>query len=268
MKPVTLITGGSAGIGAAFGREFARRGHTVVLAARREPALARVADAIAADGLPRPHVLPIDLGRSNAGVHLAGSLSARGFEPAIVVNNAGFGLRGSADTLDRNEQLAMVDLNIRALTDLSLRFTDSMRRHNGGIINMASVAAFFPGPGMAVYYASKAYVLSFSEALHQELKPQGIRVTVVCPGPVPTEFQSIAGLDAGGMPKLLTRTAERIARDAYDGFMAGQRLVVPGFPNRIATLLPRFLPRALVLKLLDWQQLKAAERKPKPDEPR
>ena len=120
-------------------------------------------------------------------------------------------------TLDRAEQLAMIDLNVRALTDLSLAFVDSLERRRGGILNVASVAAFLPGPDMAVYYATKAYVLSFSEALHWELAPRGIRVTALCPGPVPTEFQARAGIDRRRPPPLLTRSAERVAEEGYRG---------------------------------------------------
>ena len=116
-------------------------------------------------------------------------------KPQSIVNNAGFGLIGRAAELDRAEQLAMIDLNVRALTDLSLAFVDSLARHKGGILNVASLASFLPAPGMAVYYATKAYVLSFSEALHVELRKKGVRVTALCPGPVPTEFQARAGLD-------------------------------------------------------------------------
>ena len=131
---------------------------------------------------------------------IADELRTRGLEPNFVVNNAGFGLVGAAAELDRAEQLAMIDLNARALTDLSLRFIDSLARHRGGILNVASVASFLPGPGLAVYYATKAYVLSFSEALHHELKPKGMRVTALCPGPVATEFQTRAGMPEGLFP--------------------------------------------------------------------
>ncbi len=147
--------------------------------------------------------LSVDLEKRDAVSSLAAELTARGVEPQIVVNNAGFGLVGRAAALGRDEQLAMIDLNIRALTELSLAFVDSLARHRGGILNVASVAAFMPGPGMAVYYASKAYVLSFSEALHQELSPRGIRVTALCPGPVPTEFQARAGISGDRMPSVL-----------------------------------------------------------------
>jgi len=162
VKPVTLITGASAGIGAELARVFAEHGHELVLVARREDRLAALADEIAKGGRPRPIVLTADLGQRDAVAKIEAQLSLLDLEPAIVVNNAGFGLLGRAATLSCDEQLAMIDLNIRALTELSLAFLDSIARHRGGILNVASIAAFMPGPGMAVYYASKAFVLSFS----------------------------------------------------------------------------------------------------------
>jgi short-subunit dehydrogenase len=253
-RPITLITGASAGIGAALAYEFAAHGHELVLAARREQVLGALADAIAAKGAPRPTVLRADLARLDAARTIAAALDERGLEPDVVVNNAGFGLVGAAAALDRAEQLAMVDLNVRTLTDLSLAFLDSLKRRRGGILNVASIAAFMPGPGMAVYYASKAYVLSFSEALHRELKPKGVRVTVLCPGPVPTEFQARAGMSDDAFPRLLTRSAEQVARDGYRGLMQGRRVVVPGAANRAVTTIIRFAPRTLVLELIARQQ--------------
>jgi short-subunit dehydrogenase len=245
--PVTLITGSSSGIGSALAREFAAHGHALVLIARREPRLAQLADEIAARGRPRPHVLPLDLTRADATARIGEALAAQGLEPQFLVNNAGFGLAGAAAELDRAAQLCMIDLNIRALTDLSLAFIDSLARHQGGLLNVASVAGFLPGPGMAVYYASKAYVLSFSEALHRELSGRGVRVTVLCPGPVPTEFQARAGISMRDFPRILTRSAEQVAAEGYRGLMAGRRLVVPGLPNKLATMLVRLAPRGLVL---------------------
>jgi uncharacterized protein len=256
LKPVTLITGASSGIGAAFARLFAEYGHECALAARRGARLAALADEIAAKGHKRPHVFSLDLADHEGPSRLANELTARELEPAIVVNNAGFGLRGSAADLSRAEQIAMIDLNARALTALALRFLDSLKRHRGGIINMASLAGFFPGPGMAVYFASKAYVLSLSEALARELAPHGVRVTCICPGPVPTEFQVRAGLYEDQSP-FLTRSPEQIARAAYDAFMAGRRVVVPGIGNKIAAALPRIMPRALVLRAAGAYQQKA-----------
>jgi hypothetical protein len=245
--PVALITGASSGIGAAFARLLAERGHECALAARRADRLTTLAGAIAAAGHTRPHVVTLDLGERDGPARLDSELAARELEPAIVVNNAGFGLRGAAADLDRAEQLAMIDLNVRALTALSFMFVDSLKRHAGGVINVASLAGFFPGPGMAVYFAGKAYVRSFSEALAHELARQAVRVTCVCPGPVPTEFQPRAGLhDQSRL--FVARSAEQIAREGYDAFMRGQRVVVPGIPNKIAGALPRFMPRALVLR--------------------
>jgi short-subunit dehydrogenase len=201
LRPVALITGASAGIGVALARVFAQHGHRLALVARREDRLQALADEIAGKGPRRPIVIPKDLRQPGASERIRGALAEHGAEPEYVVNNAGFGLAGPAARRDRGEQLAMIDVNIRALTDLSLAFVDSLARHRGGILNIGSMAGFLPGPGMAVYYASKAYVLSFSEALHSELKPHGVRVTVVCPGPVPTEFAERAGGEEFARPR-------------------------------------------------------------------
>ena len=242
LKPVTLITGASAGIGAALAEVFAERGHAVALIARRAPQLKALADRIADSGKPRPHVMVVDLARPDATARIAEELRQAGLEPQYMVNNAGYGLLGAAAKLDRGEQLAMIDLNVRTTTDLSLRFMDSLARRKGGILNVASVASFLPGPGMAVYHATKAYVLSFSEALHHEMKGK-VHVTVLCPGPVETEFMARAGVPKGYFPKMLSRSAERVAAEGYEGLMAGKRVVVPGSDNKVLSFLPRLLPR-------------------------
>ena len=247
MKAITLITGASAGIGAELARVFAENGHELVLVARRRDRLDALADDIAAAGRPRPTVLTADLEQRDAVAGLAAELSSRGLEPAIVVNNAGFGLSGLAAALDRNEQLAMIDLNIRALTELSLAFVDSLARHRGGLLNVASVAAFLPGPGMAVYYASKAYVLSFTEALHRELSARGIKVTALCPGPVATEFQARAGISLDRSGDILALPAKRVAQLGYRGLMRGQRVVIAGAGNKVVVFLLRLIPNALLL---------------------
>jgi uncharacterized protein len=253
-RPVTVITGASAGIGAALAHEFAANGHELVLIARREQPLNALADAIAAKGATRPTVLRMDVTRVDAARDLGDALAKRSLEPEIVVNNAGFGLYGAADKLDRAQQLAMIDLNVRALTDLSLAFIDSIERRAGGILNVASVASFLPGPGMAVYYATKAYVLSFTEALHQELKDRGVRVTALCPGPVATEFQARAGMSEDVFPPLLTRTAERVARDGYLGLKEGRRVVVPGRANRLLTFVAGLAPHKYLLEAVARHQ--------------
>ena len=248
-RHVTLITGASVGIGHALARVFAKNGHEVVLVARREQLLTSLANEIAASGAPRPTVLRADVSRIDAARRISDALAAEGLEPEIVVNNAGFGLLGGADTLDRGEQLAMIDLNVRALTDLSLAFLAPIERRNGGILNVASVASFMPGPGMAVYYATKAYVLSFSEALHHELAPKGVRVTALCPGPVATEFQTRAGIKSLKVAGAFMRSADRVAEEGYKGLRQGARVVVPGFFNQVAAVLAPMLPRSFMLRM-------------------
>jgi uncharacterized protein len=267
-RPIALITGASSGIGAALARVFAAHGHEVAMVARSEPQLTALANEIGGRGHTRPHVLAIDLARLDASARLGHELISRGLEPAFVVNNAGFGLAGSADEVDRAEQLAMIDLNVRTLTDMSLRWVESLQRHRGGLMNVASVAGFLSGPGMAVYYASKAYVLSFTEALHCELGPKGVRVTALCPGPVATGFQARAGLASGRESTWLDQPAERVAREGYDGLMAGRRLVIPGMANKLVSFLPRFAPRSLVLKLVHRRQQRQQKAPDGPQWPR
>jgi short-subunit dehydrogenase len=254
-RPVTLITGASAGIGVALARVFSRYGHELALVARREDRLQELADEIAAAGARRPIVITCDLSKPGAAQQVGKALLEQGAEPQFVINNAGFGLVGPATARDRDEQLQMIDLNVRILTELSIAFVDSLVRHRGGLLNVGSIAGFLPGPGMAVYYATKAYVLSFTEALHSELTPRGIKVAVLCPGPVPTEFQARAGVSDRGMsPSLLTKSADYVAEAGYLGLMNGQRTIVPGFINSLVTLLVRIVPRRLLLWAVDSRQ--------------
>jgi hypothetical protein len=244
---VTLITGASAGIGTELVRVFASNGHRVAMVARRADRLTQLAAEVAAKGGGTPIVIACDLQQPDAGDKIASALSAEGVEVEFVVNNAGFGLFGRAVELDRGEQLGIVDVNVRALTDLSLRFADSLIRNRGGILNVASVAGFLPGPGMAVYYASKAYVLSFTEALRGELGPSGVRVTALCPGPVPTEFQNRAGFEPGFDSAVLNVSAAQVAEEAYRGLMNNKRAVLPGLGIKIVPLMLRFFPRGFIL---------------------
>jgi len=254
LRPVTVITGASAGIGVELARVFAREGHALALVARREDRLHALADALAAAGKARPLVIAADLAAPDAVRKIADALRAQGAEPQYMVNNAGFGLVGLADMRPREDELAMIDLNVRALTDLSLAFADSLARHKGGVLNVGSVAGFLPAPGMAVYYATKAYVISFSEALHAELKPRGVRVTVLCPGPVPTEFAEVAGLKKNSAPSLLTVSPERVAEEGYRGLMRGRRIVVPGLANKLITKIVPLVPRSLLLRAAGSRQ--------------
>jgi short-subunit dehydrogenase len=204
-------------------------------------------------------VIAVDLGTADGTRQLAEILASRGLEPAYVINNAGFGLLGEAATLDRERQLAMIDLNVRAVTDLSLRFIASIKKYRGGILNVASIAAFIPGPGMAVYHATKSYVLSFTEALHYELAGEGVQVCALCPGPVPTEFFNRAGIPRDYIPSFLGRSVSRVARGGYRGLMGKQSVIVPGKPNLVFTVLARLLPRAWSLAFMQrrWNRLRA-----------
>jgi short-subunit dehydrogenase len=253
---VTLITGASSGIGAELARVFASKGHRLALVARRADRLETLAGEIAAAGGARPIIIPCDLEAPDGGDKIAAALAAEGVEVEYVVNNAGFGKFGRAIKIDRAEQLGIIAVNIRALTDLSLRFSDQLVRNRGGILNVGSIAGFLPGPGMAVYYASKAYVLSFTEALHEELGPLGVRVTALCPGPVPSEFQARAGFRPGFDSMVLNISAANVALAGYRGLMANKRAVMPGFGIKAVPVLLRLFPRGFVLAAVGKLQLK------------
>ena len=254
--PVTLITGASSGIGAELARVFSTHKHRVALVARRADRLDTLAAEIVAAGGAPPIVIPCDLGRADAGDRIVAALAAESADVEYLVNNAGYGLFGRSAELDRADQLAMIDLNIRALTDLSLRFSESLIRLRGGILNVGSIAGFLPGPGMAVYYASKAYVLSFSEALRGELGPCGVRVTVICPGPVPSGFQARAGVKPGFDSAILNVSAKDIARDGYRGLMANRRAVLPGLGIKMVPFLLRLFPRDVILRAVTGFQMR------------
>ena len=253
---VTLITGASAGIGTELARVFASHGHRVALVARRADRLTALAGEITAAGGTAPIVIPCDLVQPDACERIAEALTAAGVEVEYVVNNAGFGLYGRAVQRDRTDQLDMITVNIRALTDLSLRFSDQLIRHRGGLLNLGSIAGFLPGPGMAVYYATKAYVVSFTEAMRAELAPHGVRVTVVCPGPVPSEFQARAGFRPGFDSLVLNVLPANVAQQAYRGLMANKRAVMPGFGIKMVPFLLRLFPRSFVLGAVGRLQLR------------
>jgi short-subunit dehydrogenase len=253
---VTLITGASSGIGAELARLFASKGHRLALVARRADRLETLAGEIGASGGTAPIVIPCDLEQADAGDKIAAALAAADVEVEYVVNNAGYGKFGRAIKLDRAEQLGIIAVNIRAMTELSLRFSDSLIKHRGGILNVGSLAGFLPGPGMAVYYASKAYVLSFTEALHEELGPLGVRVTALCPGPVPSEFQARAGFRPGFDSAVLNVSPADVALAGYRGLMANKRAVLPGLGVKIVPVLLRLFPRGFILAAVGRLQLK------------
>jgi short-subunit dehydrogenase len=250
MRDIAVVTGASEGIGAELARILAREGHDLALVARRRERLEALADEIAATGRPRPLSFACDLAEPGGPDALDDALAHAGARVAILVNNAGYGLHGAAARLPRESQLGIVDLNIRALTDLTLRYLPQIVASRGRILQVASTAAFLPGPHMAVYYASKAYVLSFGEALAQEIKATGATVSVLCPGPTSTGFQARAGLDATLFRLMRPMDARAVAEAGYAGLMRGDRVIVPGAFNKASRIITGLSPRALLLPLL------------------
>lgn len=244
-QPVALITGASAGLGAEFARQLSNRGLKLVLAARRKDRLEALAEE-----LGNTRVVAIDLSEAGSANRLLAEIEAAGEHVDLLVNNAGFGLKGRLAELDAARQGQMIDLNIGALTDLCRAVAPGMiERKAGGILNVASTAAFQPGPGMAVYFATKAYVLSLTEALHEELKRHGIKVSALCPGPTRTEFGAVAGFGDKGAFDRYSADAPSVVRAGLDGLDKNRAVVVPGLLNKVGAASTRFVPRSLVRKI-------------------
>ena len=242
---VTLITGASAGLGADFARQLAKRGDRLVLAARRKDRLEALAEK-----LGNARVVPIDLGETGAAGRLMADIAAHGEKVACLINNAGFGLWGRFAALDGARQRQMIDLNCGALVELCHAVLPAMlERGEGAILNVASTAAFQPGPGMATYFATKAFVLSFSEALHEELRGSGVRVTALCPGPTATEFGEVAGFKGNGMFDKLSATSTEVVAAGLKALDANRAVMIPGIVNKLGAQGQRFFPRALVRKV-------------------
>jgi short-subunit dehydrogenase len=242
----TLITGASSGIGAELARAFAKRGYPLVLTARREERLVALSAELGrSHGVP-VEVMAVDLEDREAPRDLHEMLRERGVAVHTLVNNAGFGLRGYFASLPHEKQLAMIDLNVTALTSLCrLMLPGMIERRRGGILNVASVAAFQAGPYMAVYYATKAFVLSLSEGLHDEAKPHGVTVTALCPGPTESEFSETAGLKDSRLFGSGVMSSAEVARAGVEGYEAGRAIVVPGARNRVGAIGAKFAPRFL-----------------------
>jgi short-subunit dehydrogenase len=251
-----LVTGASSGIGAELARVFAGRGYSLLLTARREDRLQALAAALRAKHGVDAEALVSDLEDPAAPKPLFEAVEGRGIALHTLVNNAGFGLRGRFAELPYDQQVAMVELNVTALLKLSRLFLPGMiERGRGGILNVASTAAFQAGPKMAVYYATKAFVLSLSEALHEEVKRHGLAVTALCPGPVPTEFSERASMQMTRLVKMrfMTLSAEEVARQGVAGYEKGKAIVIPGLANKLgawgAQIGPRAAARAIAGKL-------------------
>ena len=238
--PTALITGASSGIGADLAREFARAGYDVILLARRRDRL----DALAAELGAAARVLVADLADPAAPERIVAATGP----VDLLVNNAGFGGYAAFGTQDANQQMAMIQVNITALTALTRLYLPAMlERRAGRVLNVASVVGFMPCPGLAEYAASKAYVLALSEALYSELQGSGVSVTCLCPGATDTEFAVVAGM-RGKLAMRQPMASAAVARAGAEATLAGRRLIVTGVPNRLASLLPRLLPRGLLLR--------------------
>jgi short-subunit dehydrogenase len=242
----TVVTGASSGIGTELARVFAARGYPLVLTALRHERLEALADEIRQAHGVQVEVVALDLGDREAPQDLTEMLRERGIAVHTLVNNAGFGLRGYFASLPHEQQLAMIDLNVTALTSLSrLMLPGMIERRRGGILNVASIAAFQAGPYMAVYYATKAFVLSLSEALHDEAKPHGVTVTALCPGPTESEFSDTAGLKDSRLFNAGVMTSVEVARVGVEGYEAGRAIVIPGARNRAGAIGAKFMSRVV-----------------------
>jgi uncharacterized protein len=256
---IALVTGASSGIGAEIARELAKRGHGVMLVARREERLRDLAAELSDGHGIRAEAIGADLVDPAGRDALAARVDELGLDVVALVNNAGFGGGGELANADREHLVRMVRLNCEVVVDLQSRYLSGMiERGAGAVINVASTAAFQPLPGSAVYAATKAFVLSLSEAAHTELKGTGVSVTALCPGPVKTEFVHAAGLDAANdnLPEMFWTPVETVAREAVDGAVKGKRVVVPGMMNRAGAITGQHAPRGLALPLVKriWRQ--------------
>jgi uncharacterized protein len=253
MQQTVLITGGSSGIGRELAEWFAADRYHVVLAARSEAELAIAAEQLTSKHSVRVTAIPVDLTAEDAIPLLMDKLERASLRIDVLVNNAGFGVFGPFAHTPEQDELAMIDLNIRNLTRLTKCVLPSMlERRRGGIMNVASTAALQPGPFMAVYYAAKSYVLSFTEALASELRGTGIQVTALCPGPTETRFAERANAAQAKLFAAGRMQPAEVARQGYRGYRQGRRIVIPGWRNRVMAMSIRFVPRTVVLSIVKY----------------
>jgi short-subunit dehydrogenase len=250
-ESTALVTGASSGIGAAIAESLAQRGHGLTLVARREDRLSELATELHERHGVRVGIVACDLADASQRDLLATRVAELSLDVEVLVNNAGFGYAGNCVDADRERQVEMVRVNCEAVVDLSSRYLPEMvRRGRGAAINVASMAAFQPLPGSTTYAASKAFVLNYTEALHEELKGTGVTATAVCPGPVRTEFMNASGIErADRTPDFVWMSPEDVAEEAVKAAEAGKRAIVPGKLNYAGSLLGRHSPRKIVLPL-------------------
>lgn len=250
MADTALITGASAGLGARFALALAADGHDVILTARRSDRLDELAATIRNRFGVSAHVIPADLAAPGAVAGLMADIARAGLAVNLLINNAGFGARGAFAELDGAMQARMIDLNCRALVELCHAMLPGMiQMRSGGILNVASTAAFQPGPWMTVYYATKAFVLSFSEGLHEEVKGKGVRVAALCPGPTRTEFADVAAMADSALFKRFAGNPDKVVADGLAALKANRAVKVSGMLNRMMAGAIRLTPRGIARRL-------------------
>ena len=247
-----LVTGASGGIGVDLAECFARDGHDLILTARREAELQAVAARLSKDHGVQATPIANDLGAIDGGQRLAEKIAQQGLNVDVLVNNAGYGQAGPFTASDLATQIGMIDLNVRALVELTHIYWDGMLKSGkGGVLNVASTAAFQPGPLMAIYYASKAFVLSFSEALWEEARDTGVKVSCLCPGPTVSGFRARAGTDKTQLAALSKAAPSMpVAEAGYRGWQKNTPVVITGARNRVMAELVRFVPRRTLLRMV------------------
>ncbi len=246
----TLITGGSVGIGAALADVFAEHRHHLILVSRNRDTLEARATELRKKYQVQVTCIAEDLADPAGPRRLYDAVTAAGLEVHNLVNNAGVGLYGKFMNTELSAELKMIQLNVTSPVELTKRFLPAMvARRSGRILNVASTAAFVPGPWMSIYYATKAFLLSFSEAIEHELGPNGISVTALCPGPTESEFKVRAGSQRSRLFETFVMDAPRVARVGYDGMMQGKAVAIPGLRNKMIPVAARLAPRPLIAKL-------------------
>lgn len=255
MKPIALITGASGGIGYELSQQFAKNNYDLILVARDEEKLKKYADEFKKNHDTKSTIILKDLSSVTAADEILQQLKHEHMTVEVLVNNAGFGSYGKFADTDIKKELSMMQVNMVTLTHLTkLLLPEMLAKKSGKILNVASTAAFFPGPLMAVYYATKAYVYSFSQAIRQELKSTGVSVTVLCPGPTRTGFEKGADLGSSKLFKKISMDAKTVAENAFKGLMKNKALIIPGFRNKLQVFSEHFVPRNAIAGIVESAQ--------------
>lgn len=249
-RSVALITGATTGIGYELAKLYAKDKINLILVARDDEKLREVKEELSLYDI-MVYTISLDLAEDNSCEKVLDFVNKNNLSVDILINNAGMGSFGYLNEIEMEKELKLIDVNIRALTEITKMFLPIMIDHGeGAIMNVASTAAFCAGPKMATYYASKAYVLNFTEALYEELRNTEIKVSCLCPGPVKTSFQEKSGIRKSEAAKKALMTAKEVAKVAYKDFNKGKLIIVPGFKNKVIILLNKFIPRSLSRKII------------------